>query len=244
MIKEGQENFLRKVAKESFRNAEQFINDAEILFKKKSYGHAFALAVLGEEEMAKGIMYSNAVDGTIGIKGKWRRDLHRHKWKQAIALSVATMYEVVLILEEAADFAKKKSEGNNEMFKQIFETKVVEILQEEEKLIAEGRGDMFTHIKPFEELQRERETAMYVEADLKEQKISSPRKFKKSKAKRYISHVKERLETLKHEVGKRKSVTDREVGREIIRMMLSKSEGEQKKKLLEWYGITEKELEG
>jgi len=156
MIKEGQEVFLRKVAKESMRNAEQFIDDAEALLRKKSYGHAFALAVLGEEEMAKGIMYSNAVD---------------------------------------------------------------------------------------EGLQRERENAMYVEADLKEQRISSPRRFRKSKAERYISDVKDRLEILKHEVGKRKSVADREVGREIIRMMLSKSEGEQKKKLLEWYGITEKELE-
>jgi len=153
------------------------------------------------------------------------------------------MYELVLILDEAADFAKKKSEGNNERFGKIFETKAVEILQEEEKLIAEGRGAMLTHFEPFEGLQRERENAMYVEADLKEQRISSPRRFRKSKAERYISDVKDRLEILKHEVGKRKSVADREVGREIIRMMLSKSEGEQKKKLLEWYGITEKELE-
>ena len=243
MIKEGQEKFLRKVAKESFKNAEQFVNDAEILFGKKSYGHAFALAALGEEELAKAIMYSIAAEGIIGIKGKWRKTLRKHTWKQIIAFTIALMYELILILEEAADFAKKKSRGNVRRFKQILEKKFLEILQEEDKLFAHRKGEIFVHLEPFEELQRKREKAMYVDANLKALKISSPKRIKRSTAKRYISYVRERLEILKHEIGGKMSVSDKKMACSIIKMMLSKSEGKRKKELLEWYGITDKELE-
>ena len=162
-------------------NAGLFLDDAEILFKQKSYGHTFALAVLGEEELAKAIMYSNAAKGIIGIKGKWRKDLRKHKWKQTIAFSIAMIYELILILEEAADLAKKKSKGDNKRFKQVFEMKVVEILQEEDELNARKRGEVFEHLEPFEELQRKREKAMYVDANMRELRISSPRKIKKQK---------------------------------------------------------------
>lgn len=242
MVKVEQRNFLRKVAKESLENAEQFVDDAKVLFRKKSYGHAFALAVLGEEELAKAIMYSNAAEGLIGIKGKWREDLHKHKWKQIIAFTIAMMYELILILEEAADFAKKKSKGDDRMFKQIFEKKAVQILQKEDRLFAHRKGEVFEHLELFGELQRKREKAMYVDANLKELKISSPKKIKRSTAKRYISHVKERLEILSHEIGSKMSVSEKEMARSIIKMILSKSEGKQRKKLLEWYGISEKEL--
>ena len=243
MIKESQEKFLRKVAKESLKNAEKFVSDAEVLFKRKSYGHAFALAVLGEEELAKAIMHSNAVDGTIGVKGKWRRDLSNHKMKQTIALSVASMYEVALMVEEAEDFAEEKAEGDDKRFKQIFEKKFQQILEEEEKMFDRKKGDIFEHLEPFRDLQKKREKAMYVEANLKEQRISSPRQFKKSTAKRYISHVKERLEVLKHGIGGRGSPKDKKIGRAFMKMVLSSVEGEQKRKLLEWYGVTEKDLE-
>lgn len=225
-------------------NAGLFLDDTEILFKQKSYGHAFALAVLGEEELAKAIMYSNAAEGIIGIKGKWRKDLRKQKWKQTIAFSIAMIYELILILEEAADLAKKKSEGDNKRFKQIFEMKVVEILQEEDELIARKRGEVFEHLEPFEELQRKRERAMYVDANMRELRISSPRKIKKSEAKRYISHVKERLGILKYEIGRKMSASDKKMARLFIKTIVSKSGKEQKKKLLAWYGIPEKELEG
>jgi len=233
---------LRKTARESLKNAEQFLNDAEILFKSKSYGHAFALAVLGEEELVKAIMYSIAVDGIIGIMGKWRRDLRQHKWKQAIAFWVALTYELILMLKGAWDFAKMKSEGNNERFMEIFEKKALETIQEEEKLAARRIGELFEHIEPFEELQKKRENAMYVDANLKELRINSPRKFKRTKAKRYICNVKERLEIVKQEIGKRRSAKDIEVERSLIRMVLDKAEEEQKKRLLEWYGISERDL--
>ena len=244
MIKEKQLNFLRKVAKESLKNAEQFIDDAEILFKMKSYGHAFALAVLGEEELAKAIMYSIAAEGIIGIKGKWAKVLRKHLWKQSIAISIVIMYELILMLEEAADSAKKKSKGNVRRFKQIWKEKFSEILQEEAKLAAQERGEFFEHLEPFARLQLKREKAMYVDADLKELKISSPRKFKKSNAKRHISHVKERLEILKHEIGRKMDALDKEMAHSVMKIVLGNKSEEQKKKLLEWYGLSEKELEG
>ena len=123
-----QEVFLRKVAKESFKNSERFVKDAEILLKKKSYAHAFALAVLAEEELAKAAMYGNAADGTVGVGGKWRKDLSKHHTiKQTIAFGIAFRYELMLIAEDAADFAAKRAKGDAKKFRETYEKKYKEL---------------------------------------------------------------------------------------------------------------------
>lgn len=65
-----EEKLLRKIALLSLTNAEQYVKDAEFLVRKRSYGHAFALAVLGEEELAKAVMYYLCAEGIFGIDGK------------------------------------------------------------------------------------------------------------------------------------------------------------------------------
>lgn len=44
---------LKEAVKLCLDNAEQFIKAGELLINNRSYGHAFALAVLGEEEADK-----------------------------------------------------------------------------------------------------------------------------------------------------------------------------------------------
>jgi len=76
------------------------VKDAEFLLKKKSYGHAFSLAVFGEEELAKAVMYQNAAEGIFGIEGEWKKDLRKHTGKQRIAFGVTYIYELTLIAEQ------------------------------------------------------------------------------------------------------------------------------------------------
>lgn len=238
-----QEMFFRKAAKESFKNAERFVKDAEILLKKKSYAHAFALAILAEEEMAKAAMYGNAADGIVGVEGKWREDLSKHhKVKQIIAFGIASRYEWLLIAEEAADFARKKARGNVQKSREIYEKKLRELRDKELKMFAEKRGDLYEHTEVYEELQRKREKAMYVDADLKKGEISSPLDFKKSTAKRYISHVEERLEVVRDAASRKTTDSQRKMLISIRNAFVNKLEGAQRRKILDWYGISEKEL--
>jgi AbiV family abortive infection protein len=171
----GKEKLLRKIALLSLTNSEQYVKDAEFLVKKRSYGHAFALAVFGEEELAKAVMYYLCAEGIFGIDGKWRKNSLRHVGKQRFAFGIAFLYEIILTVEEAMDFAQKKAKRNAARFKQIFEKKIAEILQKEQKLFASKHGDIYEHLKPFEELQKKRERTMYVEANFQKMKVTSPR---------------------------------------------------------------------
>jgi len=234
---------LRKVAIMSLKNAEQFIKDAEFLVKKRSYGHAFALSVLAEEELAKAVMYYLCAEGIFGINGKWRNDSIRHVRKQGFAFGIAFMYELILMIEEAMDFARRKARRDATKFKVIFEKKIAEILQKEMKLFASKRGDLYDHLKPFEKIQEKRERALYVEAKLQKGEITSPRDFKKSEAKQYISHVKERLEVLKDEINGKMKDQDKHVAMSLIKMSLNQCTDERKKKMLEWYGLPEKQFD-
>lgn len=237
------EKLLRKIALLSLKNAEQYITDAEVLVKKRSYGHAFALAVLGEEELAKAVMYYLCAEGIFGIEGKWRKDSLRHVRKQRFAFGIAFMYEIILIVEEAMNFAQKKAKGNTPRFGKIFEKKMAEILQKEQKLVASKHGDFYEHLKPFEELQKKREKAMYVEANLRKGEVTSPKDFKKSEAKQYISHVKERVEVLRDEIKRKMKIQDKQVAMCLMKVALSQYNEEGKQKLLEWYGLSVEDLD-
>jgi len=237
------EKLLRKITLLSLKNAEQYINDAEVLVKKRSYGHAFALSVLAEEELAKAVMYYLCAEGIFGIEGKWRKDSLRHVRKQEFAFGIAFMYEMILIVEEALDFAQGKAKGNATRFKQIFERKIAEILQKEQKLFASKHGDVYEHLKPFEELQKKRERSMYVEADLRKREVTSPKDFKKSEAKQYIFHVQERVEVLRDEIKGKMKIQDKQVAMYLMKIALSQYDKEGKQKLLEWYGLSVEDLD-
>jgi len=237
------EKLLRRIALSSLKNAEQYVKDAEILLKKRSCGHAFAVAVLAEEELAKAVMYHLCAESIFGVEGKWRRDSLHHVRKQQFAFGIAFLYELSLIVEEAVEFAERKAKKDTEKFREFFEKKVTEILRDEQKLFASKHGDVYEHLMHFGELQRKREKAMYVEVDLQKKEVTSPKDFKKSEAKQYIFHVKERVGVLKDELSKKMKLRDKQWAMYLMKMRLSEFDEEGKKKLLEWYGLSAKELD-
>ena len=232
------EKFLRKVAVLCLENAERYVKDAEILIKKRSYGHGFALAVFAEEELAKAVMYRLCAEGVFGMEGKWRRDTLKHERKQEFAFGMAFMYEQILMIEDAIEFAKRKAKGDALKFNQFFENRIAEILREEQKLFASKRGEAYEHLRHFEELQRKREKAMYVEVDLQGETTSCPTDFKKSEAKQYLSHVEERVDALKDEIKGKMKPQDKQRAMFFMKKRLSMLDEETKRKQLEWYGLS------
>ena len=74
-------------------NAEQFLNDAKLLRDKKSFGHAYSLAVLGFEELAKAAMLVNTFLGTQQEETKEiQKMLENHLQKQVYMWNQITAF--------------------------------------------------------------------------------------------------------------------------------------------------------
>jgi len=231
------EKLPRKVSLESLKNSEQYIKDAKILAKKRSYGHAFALAVFAEEELAKAVMYHLCTEGIFGINGKWRKDSLRHDKKQIFASWLAFLYELSLMAEEAAGFAQRKGKKEPQKIKQLYESKMDELIRREQRAFDREKGDVYKHLKPFEKLQKRREEAMYVGINLKDRKVTSPSDFKKSETREYISDVEERIEVLKDEITRKMKPQEKQAAITNIKERLERCTNEERRKLLEWYGL-------
>lgn len=84
-------------------NAEQFLNDAKLLRDKKSFGHAYSLAVLGFEELAKASILVNIFLGTIQeetkeIQKKLENHLQKqvYMWNQITAFIILEWHEIIM----------------------------------------------------------------------------------------------------------------------------------------------------
>lgn len=58
-MKEEKDKMLLQIADTCMKNSEQFLEDAKLLQENHSYGHSYALAVLGFEELAKASVLIN-----------------------------------------------------------------------------------------------------------------------------------------------------------------------------------------
>lgn len=69
-----------------FENAQQFVQDSEVLCSHQSYGHVYTLLILGFEEWAKTMSGFIFFSGGLDLSDRSFRNLWRnHTWKQRIA---------------------------------------------------------------------------------------------------------------------------------------------------------------
>lgn len=237
------EKFLRKAAALCLKNAEQYVEDAKILIKKGSSGHAFALAVFAEEELAKAVMYHLCAEGIYGVEGKWKEDVFSHKRKQQFAFGIAWAYEVILMMQEASEFARRKAKGKVAEAKRIYEKRVAELYLKEQTAFASRHGEAYEHLRYFEGLQDRREEAMYVEVDLQKDRVTCPRDFKKPKARQYISQVCERVDILGYEIKGKMQLKDRQRTMLLVRDRLNLLDEKTKQRQLEWFGLSIEDLD-
>ncbi|MFQ6060832.1 MAG: AbiV family abortive infection protein [Thermoplasmata archaeon] len=83
-----------RASEECLDNARQFVEDAERLIESSSFGHAFSLLVLADEEMGKSLMFLFSLFG-LSLK---RSFLRSHARKQFVQLGVSLAWTFMDLL--------------------------------------------------------------------------------------------------------------------------------------------------
>lgn len=159
----------------SLQNAEQYAKDAENLIELKSYGHALAFCILGEEELVKSLLFLLASYDLIPKEDmlllqkqiSTSRRAHLIKLLLSWALSVTT-------INELKQFVSRKSEFENQL----------------RELIKHGKG--FPEIQQKQQLKIK---GLYV--DVKDEKVTSPLEITEKSSGEALSKLKKSIEDIK-----------------------------------------------
>ncbi|MEM2971085.1 MAG: AbiV family abortive infection protein [Candidatus Bathyarchaeia archaeon] len=186
-------------------NVERYIKDAELLITNSSYGHAYSLLILAEEELTKATIYYLGALGVIEPKF-FKKVLLKHSskhWLQA-GIHVGIRLSIETFLEELGDFlltgkSEKKAISKMLSLKKLEEA-VVKAPEKEAALIVEAM-----------EKERKRLKGFYVDVDLDRKSVWSPKSISKKDAENYLSTVKSRYSIIK--LGSNVRLSESEVKR-------------------------------
>jgi len=206
------EKVLKEAVTLCLDNAEQYIKDAEALVKISSYGHAFALAVLAEEELAKAyVCYIHAESG-LEIKGRWRRSLTEHRAKQAIQAGFAFWYKLASTMLDIIDSVRREVEQGDISENQAKDRLWRRMAEYPKRMEEEGSPESIEwdeYLKWFKTMREDKERGLYVDIDFKRGRLSSPRSLTIDEVKKYLSQIKERFEITKFIVNQPLSPSDK-----------------------------------
>lgn len=184
MNEEGRDLFYLNIQEECLKNAEQFIKDAQLLRSKNSLGHAYSLAVLGLEEIARFwiifFIYMNFyTEDSIEVE----LANTKHVFKQRFAWSIFSSLIIIVWLEtseykeEIAILVEELNAGK--ISYEAYEKKFNRLLKEEsqkspsasnvlrlEKEIKKLNAD-------YQIVEKKRKRGLYVEYDISEKQIKS-----------------------------------------------------------------------
>lgn len=166
-----------------FDNARQFIQDAELLINHQSYGHAYALLILGFEEWAKAmsgfIIHSGGVDAPDNeSRSIWRDHLVKQHFGYIFVFGIL----VEIIARESslkADYDKLGLElKSGKIDEKTFEERLRNLFQKDPSPAAK---DIVKLQKLFDKLNKkpnlidvQKQAGIYVEYHLKDFSTSSP----------------------------------------------------------------------
>jgi AbiV family abortive infection protein len=122
----------------AIENAEQYLKDSRYLVKKKSYGHATSLAILGQEECAKSLRYFIALMESEEVP-KWDVFHKNHALKQSFSMVFRFAFKspILSYIEESLEvYIKRQLKENKKEIKRRF--------KEIERKIRKMKKDDFT----------------------------------------------------------------------------------------------------
>jgi len=102
----SQNDVLHLVITLSLENAEKFLDDAQILIKNSSYGHAYAFTVLALEEIGKAVYCNWTINGPLKVDDDFLKRLRDHKTKQKVIKEVE---KLVVLKTEMDNYRKSKN---------------------------------------------------------------------------------------------------------------------------------------
>lgn len=200
MIEEStSEKLVKEAVKLCMDNAEQYHKDAELLIDNRSYGHAFALAVLGEEELAKAMMYRLCSEGLLPEHYELylRKRLDKHLHKQAWAGSLGLVYIITELIQSIRKSIEEQAEEDFGKRKKIVKQKLKEAADDIREQGISKRGEMYELLERFATLQEDKNKGLYVDFDFEKKELTSPKSLKKDEVEKYLSQVKSRFEFVK-----------------------------------------------
>lgn len=190
---------LREAVKECLDNVEQFIKDADVLIINSSYGHAFALTVLAEEELVKAFICHICAEGILPLSYElwWRKRFTNHLIKQACAFGLALSCRLVELVQSIRKLIEEQVGEDFEKRRYLARQKLKEFGDNIRKQAISKRGEMYQFVQQFKTLQRDKEKGFYVDINFEDETLSSPKSVKKDEVVSYLNQVKSRLEFVK-----------------------------------------------
>ena len=222
-----QEKLLKNAVQSCLGNVEQYLKDARMLIENESYGHAFALTVLGEEELSKAYIYYMCSEGWVPesfIKRVGRR-ANSHRRKQVIAATLSFTLEIIQFFKNIVDSSKE--EGDLRKTIEIANKKLKEAMDYMEKNKDEMKSRMDQFLERFATLEEDKEKGLYVDVIIKEGAFTSPKSLEKDMVEEHLAQVRKQFQFVKP----------------LLMTTLSPSERNQAKALIKESGILQEFLE-
>ena len=223
------EKLLKEAVKSCLDNVEQYLKDARMLIENESYGHAFALTVLGEEELSKAFIYYMCSEGWIPesfIKRVGRR-ANSHRRKQVIAATFSFTFGITEFFKNLMNSSKEEGEGDPRKTIEIANKKLKEAMDYMQKNKDEMKSRMDQFLERFATLEEDKEKGLYVDVIIEEGVFTSPKSLEKDVVEEHLAQVKKQFQFVKP----------------LLMMTLSPSERKQAKALIKESGILQGFLE-
>jgi AbiV family abortive infection protein len=166
---------------------EQYITDAEILIKNESYGHAFALTVLGEEELAKAFIYYGCSEELLPeyLVERVGRGYMSHIQKQSMAEILGMTFKILELFQSIAKSTVEESGGDLKKRRLLIRSKLDEAIADlgNKDKIHDRIQDFLERVATIEE---DKEIGLYVDVRTV---LSSPKLIQKDKAERHLADI-------------------------------------------------------
>ncbi|MDH5375932.1 MAG: AbiV family abortive infection protein, partial [Candidatus Bathyarchaeota archaeon] len=177
---------LEKAVNLCLENVERYIKDAELLIADSSYGHAYSLMVLAEEELTKTTVYYLCAQGIVNPKAL-KKTLLSHSSKHALQAGVQAGMRFAhdFFFEVLGNFFLTGKKENEPVFETLSVNKLEEAFLEAPKREASA-------IQEAMQKERSRQRGFYVDIDFDKKRVWSPKSIPKVEAERYLSKLKSR----------------------------------------------------
>lgn len=188
------EKLLKEAVQLCLDNVEQYIKDAQLLVENGSHGHAFALAVLSEEELSKAFIYYMCSEELLpnDLVKRVGRTRGSHMRKQGIALTLILVSKVSEIMQSIVKSSLEQAGENTEKRKQIAYKKLKEIMDNMKK-----HKDIFDFLEQDPTFQEDKEKGLYVDVNIEQGILTSPKSLEKDKAEKQLAQIKKIFELTK-----------------------------------------------
>jgi len=178
----------RKLSLEAYKNANRFINEADLLFERKSIGHSYALAVLGFEEWVKSIIGLLLLIGYLKPEDEDVKEcFENHVYKHYLGLILIQF----LVFSEwfmKTKYKTKAEQLTNQLLKRKisekrFEIEIQRIIEMDNSVEAENLKIIIRDLEKFfsdiRMIENKKQTGLYVDIDFKNNQIIKPNDLKK-----------------------------------------------------------------